>query len=43
MFSNIMAVIFLALVVYLMISNRTEVDPNKFKESRNEAKAKKDM
>jgi len=43
MFSNIMAVIFLALVGFLMISNKTEVDTNKIKESRKEARANKDM
>ncbi|KGX84260.1 hypothetical protein [Pontibacillus marinus] len=43
MFSNIMAVIFLGLVVYLIVSEKSEVDSKTIKESRKEAKAKKEM
>ncbi|QHE51914.1 hypothetical protein [Pontibacillus sp. HMF3514] len=43
MFSNIMAVIFLGLVVYLIASEKSEVNSKIIKESRKEARAKKDM
>lgn len=43
MFSNIMAFIFLGLVVFLFVSDKSDVDAKIIKESKRGAKAKKDM
>lgn len=43
MFSNIMAVIFLGLVAYLIISDKSDVDAKEIREQKKNVKEKKIM